>query len=735
MEFGTGYFNAMDREYFANDVEPESHGHNCGDHHHTQDVGVKAGDLGMSFQVGMGSARDVAGIASKIRAGAKTIELGFRGTPGGKSSAGNMSPEYFGKLQRQALREAATVNRVDFTLHTNVGVSGLAGQTQNGFDKNSKERSLDEIKRAIDFAQDVSHGGAIVVHTGEKGRPLSRAKWNTGDEKLPSFMNQYKNKFESFEGESRSAPVELVDSRTGSYVSRYQPGKGMQRPKFKRYAPGTPEWEEFGGKEYFDEENKVWVKPDDYIDYLGNKVTRRSERVVLFDKDTKDFKTEYYGEDEARKDAREMEENARNFIKKYGSYNDNPQAWDKYADPYMFQDGIKNARSLGSIKVDVDSVLIIQQLENQAAQARGFVGESVQQFDEMAKSLKELKKAEAFYQKLDDSLPEDEKYKLMRSVSDNISRMLPELNSSKSESVIDLIKKEIESKKSSLRFMQNRSAAQSAQVAETLETIKYIQSSEDYALNEAFDSYARAGIHAMRKSDILRNKKKLKKDIFVALENLFPEAYGSHPVELVKLVKESRSVMAQKLKDEFGKSDKEANKLARNHLKATLDLGHLNIWRKFWKSDPSKSVEQNDQNFDKWALEMVDYMAKEDIIGHVHVDDNYGYGDEHLAPGEGNAPIKEMIKVLKKNGYDGELIVEPGADFDLDKGAFSSLSKAWKYLGSPIGGTMGSFANRGAQSWSNMQYGHFGQNSPAYFTFGSYSPSEDFKLWSGVPLD
>ena len=75
------------------------------------------------------------------------------------------------------------------------------------------------------------------------------------------------------------------------------------------------------------------------------------------------------------------------------------------------------------------------------------------------------------------------------------------------------------------------------------------------------------------------------------------------------------------------------------------------------------------------------------------------------------------------------------ADFDLDKGAFSSLSKAWKYLGSPIGGTMGSFANRGAQSWSNMQYGHFGQNSPAYFTFGSYSPSEDFKLWSGVPLD
>ena len=99
----------------------------------------------------------------------------------------------------------------------------------------------------------MSHGGAIVVHTGEKGRPLSRAKWNTGDEKLPSFMNQYKDQFESFEGESRSAPVELVDSRTGGYVSRYQPGKGMQRPKFKRYAPGTPEWEEFGGKEYFDE--------------------------------------------------------------------------------------------------------------------------------------------------------------------------------------------------------------------------------------------------------------------------------------------------------------------------------------------------------------------------------------------------------------------------------------------------------------------------------------------------
>ena len=734
VNFGTGYFNAMDREYFANEPEPEGHGHSCHDHHHTQDVGVQAGELGMSFMVGIGSSSNVAGIASKIRAGAKNIELGFKGTPGGKSSAGNMSPEYFGKLPRQALREAAKINRVDFTLHTNVGVAGLSGQTQRGFDKQSKERSLEEIKRAIDFAEDVSRGGAIVVHTGEKGRAISSADWNDAPD-MPKFLKGYRKKFQGFPDEARTAATEIVDQRTGQIIYALNPDKPLFRPKYKRYQEGTEEWKKYGGKRYYDEENKVWVEPNDYIDYFGNKVSKRADRVVEFDSNTNDFKTELYEMKNAEKDAEEMKRSAQAFFKKYGPYEKNKDKWEKYAEPFMLMDNVKNARSLDEIHVDKTQVLVIEQLENQAATSRGFATQYLNDFEDMRDKIFELKKLKDFYAKLDKSLPEDEKYKLMRSTSGELIRGLPETAQKEQKSILSIIDEQIDASQKRLKTIQQQTASSAASAQDSINTIKYLKNAEHYALDEAFDSYARAGIHAMRRSDALRDKGELKKNIFVAMENLFPEAYGSHPVELVRLVKQSREKMTELLQTEYGKKEKEAAQLANEHIKATLDLGHLNIWRKHWIQDKSKSLKENDKDFDKWVLDMVEYMSKEDIIGHVHVDDNLGYGDEHLAPGDGNAPIKDMIKILKKNGYKGELIVEPGADWDLDKGAFSSLSKAWKYLGSPIGGTVGGFAARGSQSWSGMQYGHFGQNAPAYFTFGSYSPSEDFKLWSGVPLD
>jgi len=689
----------------------------------------------MSLMMGVGSNRNISAIASKIRMGSKSIELAFKGSPGGKSTSGNMSPEYLGKLPRQALREAAKINRVDFTLHTNVSVAGLAGQTRRGnFDKNEKERNLEEIKRAIDFAEDVSRGGAIVVHTGEKARGITSAAWNDPST-MPKFLDRYKNKFKGFPGESATRATQMVDQRTGDIAVTMDPDKPLFRPKYKRYQEGTEEWKKYGGRRYYDEENKVWVEPNDYIDYFGNKVLRRIDRVAVFNSETNDFDSELYTTENARKDAEEMVKSAQEFFKRYGPYEKNPEAWERNAETFMLMDNIKGAKRIEDIRVDPSEVLVIEKLENQAATARGYATQYLNNFERTKDNIFELRKLRDFYSKLDKSLPEDEKYKLMRSIDSQLIQGLPETAQREQKSILSILDEKIESNVRQLKTIQQQTAASSANAQDNLNTIKYLKSADEYALDEAFDSYARAGIHAMRRSDALREKGELKKNIFVAMENLFPEVYGSHPVELVRLVKQSREKMTELLQNEYGKKEKEAQKLANEHIKATLDLGHLNIWRKHWVQDKSKSLKENDQDFDKWVLDMVEYMSKEDIIGHVHVDDNLGYGDEHLAPGDGNAPIKDMIKILKKNGYKGELIVEPGADWDLDKGAFSSLSKTWKYLGSPIGGTVGSFAARGSQSWSGMQYGHFGQNAPAYFTFGSYSPSEDFKLWSGVPLD
>ena len=173
---------------------------------------------------------------------------------------------------------------------------------------------------------------------------------------------------------------------------------------------------------------------------------------------------------------------------------------------------------------------------------------------------------------------------------------------------------------------------------------------------------------------------------------------------------------------------------AQQHITATFDTGHLNMWRKYWHGDPKKPLEENDKEFDKWAVQKVKEMSRAGVIGHVHLDDNYGYHDDHLAPGEGNTPIKEMIKVLKEEGYKGELIVEPGADYTTDVTGFHSVMKTWRHFGSPMYGMGPSLAPR-KRTWGDVGYGFFGQNEPPYFVFGAYSPSEDWTLWSGVPLE
>jgi len=134
------------------------------------------------------------------------------------------------------------------------------------------------------------------------------------------------------------------------------------------------------------------------------------------------------------------------------------------------------------------------------------------------------------------------------------------------------------------------------------------------------------------------------------------------------------------------------------------------------------------------VLDQVESLAKENMVGNVHLADNYGYHDDHLAPGQGNSPIKEIMAIVKKYGYSKAITVEPGADASTDLSDFHGLMKTWKFFGSPVYG-MG-FRGAGVpQTWSDVQYSFFGQNKPPYYIFGGYAPSNDWTLWSAVPLE
>ena len=105
-------------------------------------------------------------------------------------------------------------------------------------------------------------------------------------------------------------------------------------------------------------------------------------------------------------------------------------------------------------------------------------------------------------------------------------------------------------------------------------------------------------------------------DITVCLENLFPDAH--YLIE----AREFHEVL-----DRYPQ------------LMITLDTGHANIG-----AHPNRSFDFISRFFDR--------------IGHVHLSDNFGRGDDHLPFGAGSVPIKKIMEELKSKGYDKSMTLE-----------------------------------------------------------------------------
>ena len=397
----------------------------------------------------------------------------------------------------------------------------------------------------------------------------------------------------------------------------------------------------------------------------------------------------------------------------------------------LWRERIKLAHSEKDLVISPEEAHVITRLETQASSALGQAVRYSSDFNETIKRINRFNKAKETVLAMEKTKSEAEKTQLREEFQQQFGDLgIHEDRYLKSE----FIEEQIKNLKSSLRYNQETSSSQRLQAEETLERARYIRSAQGYAQQEAYDAYAQAGISAMRESDQLKEQGKLKKPIVVAMENLWPEQYGSHPDEMKELVLGSQKRMATRLQ-QLGMNSEQAEKKSKQHITATLDVGHLNIWRKYWKGDPTNTIKQNDEEFNKWAVQKVKELAQSGVVGHIHLDDNYGYNDDHLAPGEGNAPIREMIKVLKDAGYKGEMIVEPGADFTTDHpSGFTAVTKTWQHFDLPIYGGRGLTGGR-SRTWSNVAYGWMGAGQPPYFSFGGDVPSEDFTLWSGVPFE
>ncbi len=339
--------------------------------------------------------------------------------------------------------------------------------------------------------------------------------------------------------------------------------------------------------------------------------------------------------------------------------------------------------------------------------------------------LDKIKKAIPVWEEIEKNLPEEEKWRFMQKEMDRTGygrelETMGLISPGEKKITSKFLKGLTKEMDKEILFEREYSISAGKQAENIKKQMTDLRPIEEVGMIKTADSVARTAMYAYD----VEQKKGLSKPLYVAPENLFPETgFGGHPQELKEIVQKSRDKMVDLLKIQKGMGDSEARGVANEHIKATFDIGHATTWRKFFQG--------SDKEFKDWVVGQVKDLVKTGIIGHVHIADNFGYYDEHLTPGEGIAPIKEMVEEIKKAGLKVSYTVEPGAQDPAKQ--YEALYGAWRLFGSNI---YAAVAPGGwTDTWTNVQNSYFGRTQSPNYIVGDIRPSEDWTLWSGVPLE
>ena len=129
----------------------------------------------------------------------------------------------------------------------------------------------------------------------------------------------------------------------------------------------------------------------------------------------------------------------------------------------------------------------------------------------------------------------------------------------------------------------------------------------------------------------------------MAIENWDPWHVMGRGEDLKKGLNLARTKFVEKIIAEQKIPRKKAEEVANKLIGATWDIAHINLTRGFGFPDMPK-----DKKWETYIKKEVE--AIKDDIRHIHISDNFGYGDAHLAPGMGNVPIEEFLEYMKKHG-------------------------------------------------------------------------------------
>lgn len=668
-------------------------------------------DIGQSVTEGSRFGSLVQTSQQAIKFGTQKIEMAL-GMGGGHEQVG---AENYGNDARQALRELSRANQVEFvSTHSPTQVGNLSGfnPQQGSFSEHQRQEGLEEVKKAIKFAGDVAQGGAVVVHTGEHWRDMSDQKWSKDnisveEDKLTPAQKKYVRdkqfrEFKSYPSEDADATHYLVDRRTGKLIQDVKKNVRLYEPAYKHKYDKKGNW-------YYVDKDDNPIKPWDVFE----------KGVPLDDKESgSGVKVEAWKWDD----------------------------FEKMADAYREE----NNEPITAAQMYMRARLHSQKKQSKGMgyyHSRGY--EQVQeQINKANERLKNLERAD------EDNISEEEKISMLTNIQNEFGTGSEEINKAIREG-----KKPSEFLKNDILGTLNRRREEMEALSthyktserEVDENMNNILSVDQYAQNKSINSYAELGITAMEESQ----RPEVKKPIFVAPENIFPEmGYASHPDEIISLVQRSRDRMIdmltkEKIEDPSGALDedgnpreiinpyykgiskKKAEEEAKEHIKMTLDTQHLGMWWKHFQPLPGETYDQRKERFNKWYKKMVQKLHDKEVIGHVHLVDSMGSGHNHLPAGQGNLPVYEAIEYLQSKGYKGTIISEAhGEEANFGQGRI--VSETWKHFGSPIK----SYGAGGPNpSFGSVKSGYFSNVQSPYFIFGGYVPSNEWKLWSEVPFE
>ncbi|HZX45501.1 MAG TPA: hypothetical protein VFF28_07520, partial [Candidatus Nanoarchaeia archaeon] len=482
-------------------------------------------DIGMSVPLGI-SAQNVAGIYSKIRMGAGSIELAFPTQGTGNRNA--HTPEMYGTDQRQAIRELANINEVKLTTHAAYNVMGMMGRDQrDNFSNTNAREGMREVERAIDFAADTAGAGSVVVHTGEWERPLTEMYLDDPTTKTNlAYDDEGRLMFKRTQQQVFDAQFTLLDDRTSQKMETAQKDRKISIPIWNRAD------RDYDGKYQEDihvmHDKEKWmekyvgkpahIKKGDYIDYEGRKIIDpynvKYGRVPDFDPDARTFKVEYQNWNYFIKEAQEQT----NFNKAHWKDKTNKDWRD---DPMWYYDGERHP----------DEAFMHATLETNEGHSRGWAIQFAIDSKNDLELLKKYEEARKYYQQLDKEIPEEEKWKLMR------NKEFGDLIPPESKHPLELIEERLNQVRARLTYAKESSASQLQQAEDTAETKEHIVTPSKRFKLHAARFYAEAGIRAMQRT------KDPNTPVFIAIENIFPERFGGHPEELKFVIDQSRKWM------------------------------------------------------------------------------------------------------------------------------------------------------------------------------------------------